>query len=111
MAMPSSGRSVDVKSWPRISMRREPAGIGEVAKRPRPFSDVKRMYSAAFMQYHGISRQRRSPLIPIHLALKRPFNLDANILRLLLIELRELGPKLFEVQAGDFFVEFLGQQE
>src|SRR4029079_11611506 len=48
-------------------------------------------------------------LIPIHLALERPLDFDANILSLLLIELREIGAKLFEVQAGDFFVEFLGQ--
>ncbi len=42
------------------------------------------------------------------LRLERPFGGDAEVVGLLLGELRELHADVVEVQAGDFFVEFLG---
>lgn len=43
------------------------------------------------------------------LGFKRPVDWDAEVIGLLLGELGELGADFFEVQTGDFFVEFLGE--
>ena len=48
-------------------------------------------------------------LVPVVLRLVRPFDRDAEVVGLLLRELRELHAELAEVQPGDFFVELLGQ--
>lgn len=47
--------------------------------------------------------------IPIVLRFVRPFNWHAEVIGLLLRELGQLYANAVEVQAGDFFVQFLGQ--
>src|SRR5262245_20807807 len=47
-------------------------------------------------------------LVPVPLRLERPFHLDTDVIGLLLIQLRELGAELVEVQTGHFLVQLLG---
>ena len=60
----------------------------------------------AFMRRYF--RQLRQS-VAVMFRLERPFDRDADVIRLLLAELGELHPKLVEVERGDLFVEMLGQ--
>ena len=56
----------------------------------------------------GIDRNQGHKLVAIMLGLVRAIDRDAKVIGLLLGEAGELHADLFEVQAGHFFVKFLG---